>query len=105
MKLYIYIERERLLILIINIYFLIRVILFQRCSCDNCEPMPPAEECICSCEIGSVQLKKEESELKVACITEYEGFTGACQNVWLLRRAYFQYRRHYGSAAPVPVYQ
>ena len=57
------------------------------------------------CEIGSVQLKKEESELKVACITEDEGFTGVCLNVWLLQTAYFQYQRHYGIAAPIPVYQ
>ena len=34
------------------------------------------ERSLCCCEIGSVQLKKEESELKVACINEHEGFTG-----------------------------
>ena len=67
--------------------------------------MAPGEECICCCEIGSMVLKKEESELKVACITEYEGFTAVCLNVWLLQTAYFQYQRHYGSAVPIPVYQ
>ena len=78
--------------------------IFQRCSCGNCEPMPAGEECMCCCEIGSMQLK-EESELKVACITEHERFTAVCLNVWVLKTSYFQYRQHYGSDAPTPVYQ
>ena len=64
--------------------------------------MPTGEECIFCCEIGSMQLKKKESELKVACITEHEGFTAVClfegNSIISISAALLE-------CVPIPVYQ
>ena len=62
--------------------------------------MPTSAQCICCREVDRVALKIQESELKLPCITDHEGFAAVCLNVWVLQTAYYQYRQHYGSSAP-----
>lgn len=62
----------------------------------NCVIMPTGRECVCCCEVESVVEKKEENHTDISCITDHEGFTPVCLDVWVLQTAYSNYRYHYG---------
>ena len=51
--------------------------------------MPTSAECICCREVDRVALKIQESELKLPCITDHEGFAAVCLDVWVLQTAYY----------------
>ena len=42
-------------------------------------------------------MKKHESESKISCITNHDGFESVCLNLWVLQTAHFTYRHHYGN--------
>ena len=42
--------------------------------CGKCVAMPTVRESICCCVIERVELKMNENENSVCCITEHEGF-------------------------------
>ena len=67
-----------------------------RCQCGNCVIMPTGRECVCCCEVESVVEKKEENHTDISCITDHEGFTPVCLDVWVLQTAYSNYRYRYG---------
>ena len=68
-----------------------------RCKCGKCELMPLAEECVCCKEIEQVCGKMDEIGEDINCITEHEGFTAVCLNLWVIQTSYFQYRQRYGN--------
>ena len=82
----------------IIIFYRNRNSMSNRCVCGKCVAMPTVRESICCCEIERVELKMNESENSVCCITEHEGFSSVCLNVWVLQTAYCSYRYHYGDA-------
>ena len=58
--------------------------------------MPMAMECICCCEIEEVETVKQQLDTTVKCITDHEGFSSVCLDVWVLQTAYFAYRQQFG---------
>ena len=60
--------------------------------------MSTANESVCCHEIDKAMSKMQEGEDTVECITDHQGFGPVCLDRWVLQAAYFNYRRHYGTA-------
>ncbi|XP_060582264.1 P2X purinoceptor 7-like [Ruditapes philippinarum] len=57
------------------------------CRCDQCIPMPTANECRCCRTMNIVDQKTEGLQ----CITEHEGFQVNCLNIHVLETSYYEY--------------
>ena len=62
-----------------------------RCECDNCLPMPTADECRCCHEHDLIMPMLEEEG--VDCMINHPGFNAVCLNKYVLQTAYFAYRQ------------
>ena len=58
--------------------------------------MPTPVECVCCQEIAATASKSEAS-VSGGRITDHEGFSAVCLNVWVLQAGFFSYRYHYGT--------
>ncbi len=76
-----------------------------RCKCGNCAIMATIPECVCCSEIERVVDKMEENTVQIKCITDHEGFSSVCLNMWVLQTAFHQYRQSHGSQIPTVNYQ
>ena len=60
-----------------------RVALFDRFKCGQCEIMTTSRECICCCEIDVVISKMGENDSEICCIVEHKRFQPVCLDVWV----------------------
>ncbi|XP_010773362.1 P2X purinoceptor 7-like [Notothenia coriiceps] len=83
------------------------------CTCQCCESMPTADECVCCREIWQVmeQIESlqptdqiEDTDEKSRCIISHPGFREGCLSVWTLKIAYLQYKQQH-RAVDGPLHQ
>lgn len=72
---------------------------YNRCSCEECEPMPLVVESQCCQEIDQVKHEMDDAGVE-SCITDHPGFGPCCLNPYVLRSANYAFIDEHGHHGP-----